>query len=103
VKERSENFEWQPGKRNEFTYITNKGVVESFMSVRAYVNGNVHCKFCIEFAKSFNVEAGRLLGWIHNAKEAAQEMEITEQEAAMYFYGNNAAKIELSGMKLLAM
>lgn len=43
--------------------------------VKVYKNGNAHYKFNIEFSKAFNVEAGRILGWIRSKEEAKKEFD----------------------------
>ena len=43
--------------------------------VKVYKNGNAHYKFNVEFCKAFNVEAGRILGWIKNKAEAKKELD----------------------------
>ncbi|MDR3243445.1 MAG: class I SAM-dependent methyltransferase [Elusimicrobiota bacterium] len=100
VVENAENFHWEAGKPNTFIYVID-GRNEIFMEVRAYINGNIHVKFCQEFMKAFNVEAGRLLGWIKDTKEAAEELNMDIQEAAQYFNRNNIAQIG-NNIKLLA-
>lgn len=46
---------------------------EPLFEVKVYKNGNVHYKFNVEFSKAFNIEAGRILGWLRNKEEAKQE------------------------------
>ena len=41
--------------------------------LKVYKNGNVHYKFNTEFSKAFNIEAGRILGWLRNKQEAKEE------------------------------
>lgn len=41
--------------------------------VKVYKNGNCHYKFNTEFSKAFNIEAGRILGWIRNKEECKEE------------------------------
>jgi len=66
------NFE--SGSKEEF-YCTDKNGNECLlMTVRAYMNGNLHIKFNQGFMLALNVEIGRLQGWIHNAQQAANEM-----------------------------
>jgi hypothetical protein len=53
-----------------------------FVNIKLYQNGNIHLKFDMDFMKRMNIEAARLFGWITNRKEAAEEMDISEADAA---------------------
>ena len=94
VDQDSRSFQWCPGDENIFTC---KG--ETFMAVRAYKNGNIHCKMNQEFMKKLNIEAGRLNGWLKSKKETAEELDITIQEVEKYY--NTNLRIAPSGVKLL--
>jgi len=83
VDQSSYNFQWASGKAIEFTYND-----EIFMEVRAYKNGNIHCKMNQKFIKKLNIEAGRLNGWIKSPEEASQEMNIDIKEV-LDFYNTN--------------
>jgi len=91
--ENSLNKDWKPGQSNDF--YMNDGKI--LMNVRAYKNGNIHFKFDQKFLKSLNIEFGRLKGWLRNAKQASQEMDITETEAKKYFKTNFS--LEYSAVK----
>jgi hypothetical protein len=91
VKTTSFDFEWEPGKQNAF--YTSDG--DLFMEVRAYKKGTVHVKCDKEFMKRFNIEAGRLNGWIKSPTEATQEIGIAE---AAELFGTN---FKLKSIKLL--
>jgi len=67
--------------------------------VKGFLNGNLHFRFKPEAIKAFNVEAGRLLGWIRTADEAVDEMGITPEEANCYF--GSCQKVLPSNVKLL--
>lgn len=56
------------------------------MEVKAHLNGNIHVRFNQKFALALNVEYGRLKGWIHSGKQAAEEM--NDKGAAQYFKSN---------------
>ncbi|MCG3685917.1 DUF4942 domain-containing protein [Aliarcobacter butzleri] len=56
-----------------------------FTTVRGYSNGNVHFQFNQEFIKKLNLEVGRLRGWIKTPQEAAEEFDITLEEANEYW------------------
>lgn len=75
------SFFWESGKGNDFRL--NKGGV--LMNVRAFKNGNIHIKFDQAFMRRLNVEFGRLKGWVKDWSEAAQEMDIPQEEAKQAF------------------
>lgn len=56
-----------------------------FGEIRAYINGNIHCKFNKEFMKKLNTEVGRLNGWIKSPKEAALELDMDIKEVEEYY------------------
>jgi hypothetical protein len=75
------SFQWEANKANDFKL--SKG--GTLMSVRAFKNGNIHIKFDQAFMRRLNVEFGRLKGWVKDWSEAAQEMDISEEEARQAF------------------
>lgn len=97
----SHNFFWRPGEPHIFYYNEN-GQEKQFMRVKAYLNGNIHYQFCQEFSKSFNIEAGRLFGWIRNASEAAQELGLSFEETNVYFGKQQSSLLGVNNVKLLA-
>lgn len=94
VNENTYSFEWSSGKSIDFTY--QKG---QFMNIRAYKNGNIHCKIDQEFMKKLNIEAGRLNGWVKSPKEAAEEMNIPLAEVVRFY--NSNLQISAKNMPLL--
>ena len=56
-----------------------------FTTIRGYSNGNVHFQFNQEFIKKLNLEVGRLRGWIKTPQEAAEEFDISLEEANNYW------------------
>jgi hypothetical protein len=54
-------------------------------TVRGHGNGNVHFQFNKEFIKKFNLEVGRIRGWIKNPQDAANEFDISIEEANAYW------------------
>ena len=56
-----------------------------FTTIRGHSNGNVHFQFNQEFIKKLNLEVGRLRGWIKTPQEAAEEFDITLEEANNYW------------------
>jgi len=88
-KTRPSDFEWLSNKGNDFYYYDyskKKDVI--LMSVKAFKNGNLHCKFNQKFIMRLNVEFGRLKGWVKNAQEAAEEMDIDVSDAMGSFNTN---------------
>lgn len=56
-----------------------------FTTVKAFKNGNVHFQFNQKFIRQLNLEVGRLRGWIKSPAEAAEEFDISEEEATEYW------------------
>lgn len=75
------NYEWQSNKQNIFKLSDGKPLV----AVRAFKNGNLHLHFSPIVMLAINVEAGRLLGWIRNPEQAAEEMKATKEEINQVF------------------
>jgi hypothetical protein len=73
-------------------YGTNTGFYmedgTEFMQIKFYKNGNAHIKLNQEFMRKFNIEAGRLTGWVKSPTEAAEEMGISVEEAQKCFKSN---------------
>ena len=42
---------------------------------RIFKNGNAHIKFNKDFLLKFNIEAARILGWLFNTDQAAEELQ----------------------------
>jgi predicted RNA methylase len=95
TKENSYRFDWEPGKENIF-YLDNDGIL---MNIKAYKNGNIHCKFNKKFIKKLNIEAGRLNNWIKSPEEASEEMNIPLKEVKELY--NTNLQLTLSNIKLL--
>lgn len=79
--DRPNSFTWESGKGNNFTL--QKG--GTLMNVRAFKNGNMHIKFDQSFMRRLNIEFGRLKGWVKDWSQAAEEMNIPEDEAKQGF------------------
>ncbi|WP_413694450.1 DUF4942 domain-containing protein [Psychromonas sp. KJ10-2] len=95
------DFLWDTHIKNTFMFhdhVSNKEI--SLFEAKAFKNGNLHIKLNQDFICKLNVEFGRLKGWLSSAKEAAQEMDITEREAELSF--NTNALIEASKFKNVA-
>ncbi|TXH71290.1 MAG: DUF4942 domain-containing protein [Thiothrix sp.] len=82
---RADSFFWESGKGNEFTLVKGGARIGSLMNVRAFKNGNIHIKFDQSFMRRLNIEFGRLKGWVKDWSEAAQEMDIPDEEAKQGF------------------
>ena len=91
------NGSWASGKK--YTFYTKNN--EIFMEIRVYLKGTIHYKFNQDFMKKFNLEVGRLLGWLKDYKQASQELDIPIAETMKYF-NNSIQKLQNSNIKLLA-
>lgn len=56
-----------------------------FTTVKAFKKGTVHYQMNQKFIKKLNLEVGRLRGWIKSPAEAAEEFDISEEEANEYW------------------
>ena len=74
--QKSEEFNWLDGQVN---FMWPDGTI--FMQAKAHLNGNMHLKINTKFLRALNVKFSLLVGWINTPKEAAQEMNITEDQA----------------------
>lgn len=85
---RSLDREWDSGVWQNW-YRLDKGESrsesETLFQVKAHKNGNLHFRFLPAAIKALNVEAGRLLGWLHSPAEVVNELGYTEEEAIRYY------------------
>lgn len=82
-------YAWESRKKVEFYYRdhrTNKDNV--LMTVRAFLNGNLHIKFNQRFICQLNVEFGRLKGWLKCKEEAEKEMGLDAESSEKHFNSN---------------
>ena len=87
--ERSNSFEWDTRIKNNFKYRDiHTGEHFTLFEATAFKNGNLHIKFNQSFMCRINVEFGRLKGWVKSHKEAADELNISIEEAAQGFGKN---------------
>ncbi len=87
--ERAESFSWESGKANEFHFFNHdKNTLEVAFVIKAFKNGNLHIKFNQSLICKLNVEFGRLKGWIKSKEQAADELDISEQDATKFFCSN---------------
>ena len=83
------DFQWESNKGKDFYYFDHaEGKEGVLMTVKAFKKGTVHIKMNQKFIVKINVEFGRLKGWVKSAQEAAEEMDITQEEAAESFEAN---------------
>lgn len=96
-----ESMSWGSGVKNEI-HCTNLRTSknEVLFECRAYKNGNIHIKFNQSFLKRMNVEFGRLKGWLKDASQAADEIDITIEDAESSFLSNK--KIKQADMLMLS-
>ena len=73
----------------EWTYYSHVKIdSDIFTTFKGFKNGNLHFQFNQEFIKKFNLEVGRLRGWIKSPQEATEEMDISIEEATKYWKSN---------------
>ena len=87
--------DWESGKTKEFYDADGKDL----MWVRAFKNGNLHVKFNQKLIRALNVEFGRLKGWLKDKQQAADELNIPEDDAGAAFGAN--CQITKDNIKLL--
>ena len=86
---------WESGQTEEFK--NSKG--EVLMAVKGFKNGNLHIKFKKELICKFNVEFGRLKGWLNSPEQAAEELQIPKELAQIAY--KSSYKIMNNNIKLL--
>ncbi|WP_217992321.1 DUF4942 domain-containing protein [Nitrosomonas ureae] len=98
------NHNFTAGQKEEFYCATKAGKHLKLMELRVYMNGNMHVKFNQSFMLAFNVEVGRLRGWIHNAQHAAAEMDVPVEEVKEYLNSSYslANDSQVAGLLMLA-
>ncbi|ALQ51911.1 DUF4942 domain-containing protein [Nitrosomonas ureae] len=98
------NHNFTAGQKEEFYCTTKAGKHLKLMELRVYMNGNMHVKFNQSFMLAFNVEVGRLRGWIHNAQHAAAEMDVPVEEVKEYLNSSYslANDSQVAGLLMLA-
>jgi hypothetical protein len=83
---RIDTTHWESGVQQTLKYWDHADSCErDLCQVRAYKNGNIHLKFNQAFICKLNVEFGRLKGWLKDARQAADEMGISGEEASKAF------------------
>lgn len=95
--ESTHNRTWTSGSWQDWHL---SGTTEVLFQVKAFKNGNIHFRFRPDAIKALNVEAGRLLGWLHNAADVQEELGYSAADALRFFHCTRS--IEPSGIRLLA-
>ncbi|WP_318512103.1 DUF4942 domain-containing protein [Photobacterium leiognathi] len=97
---KAQSFAWVRGEKQEFKYKDlSTGELDTLMEVKFYLNGNVWIKFNQKFMQKFNVEFGRLKGWLRSAKEAAEETGYDIETVQNMFKSN--IQLEAKNMPLM--
>jgi len=100
AKQRTDSYSnWKPG-HNYTIYYSKDGVDLVFCEVKAHKKGTFHFKFCREFMRTFNVEAGRLFGWLKSPNQAANEMDESIEDMDNLFIKSYHLDIEHSPLLL---
>lgn len=94
--DRPENYAWASGQKNTLTLDDGEPLLE----VRAYKNGNLHIKVAKRLMLAINIQAGKLLGWLHSAEQAVKEIQ-PEAEDAAYVVEVFALSNRISASQLL--
>jgi hypothetical protein len=68
------------------------------MSVKVYLNDNIHLKLNKEFNHQINVIKGKHEGWIHSINDVIEEFEVNEKEAEKLFEGMPQVTYNIAGL-----
>lgn len=92
--------EWEAGQKVLFHFTDRKtGQRAVAFEAKAHKKGTLHLKVNQRLMCRLNVEFGRLKGWVRNAQEAADEMDISVTQAQAAFHSN----LRLGNDALLAL
>ena len=80
----SRERQWVAGRWQSFELSDGRVLFQ----VKAYRNGNLHLRFLPEAIRRLNIEAGRLLGWLQSAEQAAEELGYDVEEVCEAFHSN---------------
>jgi len=83
--DRSINYEWKSNKKVVLNLVDGSVLME----VRAFKNGNLHLKISKDVMLAINVQAGKLLGWLRSADEAADELGAKPEDVERLFLGSS--------------
>jgi hypothetical protein len=85
----AESRHWEAGQKVLFYFTDQKtGKQTIAFEAKAFKKGTVHLKVNQRLMCRLNVEFGRLKGWVRNAQEAADEMNIPVAQAQAAFNAN---------------
>jgi hypothetical protein len=74
---------------------------EVLCEVKCFKNGNLHLRFNQQFVKALNIEASRLLGWIHNKSDIKAEFETEIEDEDIDAHFNSTPELNSSNTLLL--
>ena len=94
--QKSQSFDWGESSSNDFTWPD--GTI--LMRAKAHNNGNLHLKINVDVLKAINIKFSQLMGWIKESKKAAEEMNISRNDAEKYFSISHSI-LPGDGIKLL--
>ena len=101
---RADRYEWESNKAITFHYRDHAtGEYPELMSVRAFLNGNLHIKFNQAFIARLNIEFGRLMGWLKSSKDAIDELGVSADQARDGFASNLSLDATASGVLGLSL
>ncbi len=80
----SRRRKWHPNHWQDFRRADGR----TLFQVKGFLNGNLHFRIDQHAIKAFNVEAGRLLGWLRGKEDVVTELRYTPEEAAGFFGSN---------------
>lgn len=89
--------EWHAGEKQDF-YAVKNGKKIMLMSVKVYLNDNIHLKLNKEFNHQINVIKGKHEGWIHSINDVIEEFEVSEKEAEKLFEGMPQVTYNIAGL-----
>ena len=88
-QKRAHDFEWRSGKKVNFTFTDHRTGQDAILfEAKAFKKGTIHIKLNQRFACKLNTEFGRLMGWLRNAEQANEELDIP-MDIANEAFGSN--------------
>lgn len=93
----SHNVEWYAGEKQDF-YAVKNGKKVMLMSVKVYLNDNIHLKLNKEFNYQINVIKGKHEGWLHSIDDVIEEFEVSDKEAFNLFQGMPNITYNIAGL-----
>lgn len=88
---------WHDNSAKIYTFTKN-GKDHALFKLRTFLNSNIHIHFHNEFIHTLNSQHGKLKGWLRDSEEAAEELEISLEEASTHF--KNTFKIEAGTLRI---